>query len=223
MQHTTDDRYLEPYNSKYGQYKFEKQFSFISKYLKQTDRVLDIAGGSGRFALPLFSRCQELTVIDISSDALQLILDQNPSIQVISGDFLTAKIQSSYSLIICIEALGHFQDYDKFFEKVSTLLKPNGLFLFTTVNPRSWRSYLRRFNKRRSIELNDRPTDEVIQLLRKHHFNVKDVCGFNWIPIPIFLSQSPLVKVFALLERIFSAHTWIAQSPWLLFAVQKNG
>ena len=41
------------YNNKVGQYKFKREFNFIFNNGKdRLEKILDVAGGSGRFAIP---------------------------------------------------------------------------------------------------------------------------------------------------------------------------
>ncbi len=221
MQHTWDVRYLSAYNSRYGQYKFEQQYPFIVSEFKNRSNILDIAGGSGRFALPLYNLCKNITVVDIHKDALEIIKDKNPAINVVTGDFSQVLLAEKYSLILCIEALSHFNDYPMVFKKIHSLLADDGSFVFTIVNPNSWRFKLRRFNKNRT-ELNEIDFDRVEQLLHENDLKITKVKGFNWVPIPLTMSNSILVNLFSTIERTLGLHNLISQSPWLLISASKK-
>lgn len=221
MQHTWDVRYLTAYNSRYGQYKFEQQYPFIVSEFKNRSNILDIAGGSGRFALPLYNLCKDITVVDIHKDALDIIKGKNPAINVVTGDFTHVELADKYSLILCIEALSHFTDYQMVFNKISSLLADDGNFVFTIVNPNSWRFKLRRFNTSRT-ELNEIDYERVEQLLHENNLKITNVKGFNWVPIPLTMSNSILVNFFSAIERSFRLDKLISQSPWLLISASKQ-
>ena len=54
MSYNWDYLDTKAYNNKVGQYKFRREFNFIKNNGENKfENVLDIAGGSGRFALPL--------------------------------------------------------------------------------------------------------------------------------------------------------------------------
>jgi len=104
------------YNNKVGNYKFRREFKFIIKNgNSHFEKVPDIAGGSGRFAIPLSQYSSTIHVLDINQDALQLIHERNNSIDTIHSDFRDAEITDSFSLILCIEALGSFEEWEFFF------------------------------------------------------------------------------------------------------------
>ena len=58
--------YKSHYQSPYGLYKFNIQYSFIKQFTDSTKSVLDIGGGDGRFSIPLMDDVNMLTVIDLS-------------------------------------------------------------------------------------------------------------------------------------------------------------
>jgi len=211
------------YNNKVGNYKFRREFKFIvDNGIEKFENILDIAGGSGRFAIPLCQYSNSITVLDLNSDALQLIKERKNSIKTIHADFNTIEINDIYSLILCIEGLGSFQDWEKFFNQVSGLLQEDGRFIFTYTNPSSWRFLLRKlkhwkngFHPYTEMELN-----ELKVLLIKCNFEIVTMEGMNWIPFSLS-SNSVFVGFFGKIEQLFRLKNWHSQSPWILFSVKQ--
>ena len=70
------------YNNKVGHYKFRREFKFIVENGSQNfTSILDIAGGSGRFAIPLSDYSHNITVIDVNKEALLLLRQRKSSIE----------------------------------------------------------------------------------------------------------------------------------------------
>jgi len=211
------------YNNKVGYYKYRREFNFIVENGNgHFEKILDIAGGSGRFAIPLCQYSTDIQVLDINRDALELITERNNTIQTIHSDFTHAEINDSFSLILCIEALGSFQDWEIFLNKVNKILQDNGRFIFTYTNPSSWRFYLRKlrhwkngFHPYKEMELHEFKT-----LLRACNFEIENMEGMNWIPLPLG-SNSIFVSVFEKIEQVFGLWKWYSQSPWILFSVKR--
>jgi SAM-dependent methyltransferase len=212
------------YNNRVGKYKFKRHYDFIKKNSNyKLDAVLDIAGGSGRFALPLYEYCTDITVVDISSEAIELLNQRNKEIKTITGDFMKAEITTCFSLIICIEALGYFNDYELFFNKIKSNLSKDGLFIFSYANPDSWRFFLRKIRHLRKgpQAYNQIALADLKQLLTRLNFEIVDMEGMNWIPLPL-TSNSPFVTLFEKLEKVLGLKKWYSQSPWILFSIKKS-
>lgn len=212
------------YNNKVGHYKFRSQFKFIKengeKYL---EKILDIAGGSGRLILPLFKFSKNITVLDLNPYALQLLKERESNIKIIHGDFRKIEMNDQYSLILCIEAIGNFQDWESFFNKVSKLLLNESRFIFTYTNPKSWRFFLRKLKhwKKGYYPYKEMELSELKVLLDKCNFEIVKMEGMNWIPLPLS-SNSKLVAIFEYIEKILNLKNWYSQSPWLLISVKKR-
>lgn len=211
------------YNNRVGYYKFRREFKFIIENgTDHFEKILDIAGGSGRFAIPLCQYSSKIKVMDINWEALQLIKERNDTIETIHSDFRETEIKDLFSLILCIEAIGCFQDWEIFFNRINRILQEDGRLIFTYTNPTSWRFYLRKikhwkngFHPYKEMELN-----EFKRLLRKCDFEIDSMEGMNWIPLPL-VSNSIFVQFFEKIEQHFKLRKWHSQSPWILFSVKK--
>lgn len=213
------------YNNRVGHYKFRRQFKFITEHGESHfGSILDIAGGSGRFALPLRAYSNDITVIDINIAALELLRERGKGeVEIIHGDFIDINIENKYSLILCIEAIGYFPDWEVFFDKVNNHLVSDGKFIFLYTNPDSWRSFLRKVKHlRNGFHLyNEMDLRELKALLYKCNFEIENIEGMNWIPFSL-TSNNIFILFFEFIEKVFKLKYWFAQSPWLLISVRKR-
>ncbi|MDP4201308.1 MAG: methyltransferase domain-containing protein [Bacteroidota bacterium] len=225
MEYNWDYLDKKAYNNRVGHYKFKCQFDFISRYGKgHFEKILDIAGGSGRFALPLHEKqlSKDITMVDLNKEALQLAYERNPQLKTLCVNFEESEIKDTFSLILCIEALGYFKNLNSYFSKVNLLMEKEGRFIFSYQNPQCWRFTLRKLRHKingsgynyHEIELN-----KLKELLFQAGFEIEKMEGMNWIPFPLS-SNSIFVSIFEWLEKILYLKYWVSQSPWILFSVR---
>ncbi len=225
MEYIWDYVEKKAYNNRTGRYKTKVQYDFILENGKdKTQSILDIAGGAGRFAVPLQQYSQHITVLDINQKAIQLLNERHQNIKTLCGDFSQIQINDKFSLVLCIEALPYFSDWKAFFLKINSLMEDDGRFIFTYTNPNSWRYSLRKFTHK----LKDKPnayTDmnftEFVKLLSDCGLEIEKKDGMNWVPFGVN-SDNPLVSFFVFIERTLGLHNWHSQSPWLLISLKKR-
>ena len=130
------------YNNRMGKYKTSIESNFLKKYITHSQTILDIGGGSGRFAIPFYNEGQKITLIDKDEHALSILSKRCPDIQFINNDFIhwEPKIKNSFDIILSIEVLLYINDWKSYFNKVYDLLKDDGVFIFTATNKYSWRT-----------------------------------------------------------------------------------
>ncbi|MCK9508138.1 MAG: class I SAM-dependent methyltransferase [Pigmentiphaga sp.] len=224
MNYIWDVTNTKTYNNSMGRYKFQKEFEFIKKHIADnTVNVLDIAGGSGRFAIPLINYCSDITVIDINEEAIAILQKRSDKIKAIWEDFNHFLVEQQYKIILCIEGFGYFENKNLFFEKINALLAENGTFIFTSLNPRSWRFYLRNIIhslKGTSTKYYDLNIQKLAILLNKHNLRIEGIEGMHWIPLPLS-SNCKMVSAFAYIEHKLRLHKYLKQSPMWLIAVKK--
>lgn len=75
-----DTNNLKTYKNVMGIYKTEITYKFITKYLMNNTKILDIGGGSGRFAIPLEMNKHDVTIIDPDSGAMKILRNKNSTI-----------------------------------------------------------------------------------------------------------------------------------------------
>ncbi|GAB3693418.1 hypothetical protein GCM10027592_13270 [Spirosoma flavus] len=220
-----DYLYSNAYNNRTGRYKSKTQLNFIIKHLNRKPlRILDVAGGSGRFAIPLLNYSSDITVVDINQNAIDILKSRNEKISAICTDFMKAEFNKTYSSIVCIEALCYFPNIQEVISKMNKLLDDNGNIIFTYTNTDSWRYWLRKLKALAGGESSyyDVNLTELKKILNDCQFEIEAVEGMNWIPLPL-TSNNILVDFFVFLEQKLNLKNWQSQSPWLLISAKKIG
>lgn len=228
MNYLWDISNTRTYNNRTGKYKFLIEFEFINKHINNTKEVLDICGGSGRFAFPLCAKVDKIKVVDVNLEALNLLQerslkDMERKIEIEQIDFINYTSNQHYDLLLLIEALYYFEDKELLFKKVSDLMNSSSEFIFQYVNPSSWRFISKKLKNKligKKAQFHEIGFKELKLMLEKIGFTIEDIHGFNWIPLKLS-SNSILVEVFAKIEKILKLYNWHSQSPWLMIAVKK--
>lgn len=227
MAYAWDSQNIKTYNNRTGRYKFEVEYKFILSHLGDSRRrLLDIGGGSGRFALPLSKFVDEIVVIDPNNDALEILKSRisSENIKLCHGTLTELKHKGGFDLVIIIEVLGNIRDLKGFFGHLSELMIPEAKVILTLANPKSWRFILKKIMKlfgRNYDRYNLISLHELETILSVCGFNISEKSDFNWIPLPLS-SDSIFVTAFVYLERLLGLRNWITQSPWVLIAAKKN-
>ena len=215
------------YNNRMGRFKTRRERDFIHRYAGASPNVApDVGGGSGRFAIQLHDQGHHLTVLDMNETAIRLLNGRRPDIVTRTERFDTAEFDAcqKYDLILAIEVLLYVEDWVGFFEKVHSLLADDGVFVFSATNRWSWRTLLQRAKTRitgaQDYGFTIEGTRRYRKIVAQSHFRVDDIDGFLWCPFGLD-SDNPLVGACAAAERLLRLNRFIAQSPWLMYAVTK--
>ncbi|MCM8532166.1 MAG: class I SAM-dependent methyltransferase [Lentisphaeraceae bacterium] len=101
--------------------------------------VLDIGGGQGGTACWLAQKFNcKIVIVDIveamCKEAKNKIVGKGLEhlISVVHSDIYEYESEQNFDYIISVEAIHHMPSLEKLYAKVSTLLKPNGLFSFSS-------------------------------------------------------------------------------------------
>jgi len=211
------------YANAMGLYRTRKERAFLQAHVTgHRLRILDVGGGSGRFAIPLAEQGHAVTVVDISPEAIwQLQRRTSSHISTYCADFLDHTFDTTFDVVVGMESIQYFTSTTLvyLFEKVHRMLRPGGLFVFTELNNRSWRYALHKV--RSAIHYNVAAPAGYRRALQAAGFRLIDVKGFVWMPFSV-ASNSPLVRVFESVECSLGLDRWISQSPWLLIAAQRS-
>lgn len=126
------------------------------------------------------------------------------------GDFVEweSKENEKYNLVISIEVLPNVKENELalFFKKVNYLLKEDGIFIFSVINEKSWRTILRKLIKKQSFKHPVYSTfnmNKCVALIKQGSFRIDRINGFLWIPCKMG-SNSIFVKLFILTEKCYS-------------------
>ena len=72
--------------------------------------------------IPLVKYSNNITVVDINSDALRMLKERNLGISTVCGDFSQVSLNKKYSLVLCIEGPDYFPDKKMFFNPCHYML-----------------------------------------------------------------------------------------------------
>jgi SAM-dependent methyltransferase len=210
----------EGYNNKSGHYKTRVEYEFIINHLSQNlKRILDLGGGSGRFAVPLKAKGFQVTVIDLNEQAIQICKERHIE-DSFCMDFRLFE-GKGFDVVLAIE-LFLVTTPGEVFKIASDSLNDNGLFIFVATNKKSWRYRLHNLRKKKTPNLGEYSLNEYKRMLFAFRFSIIDISGFNWMPFRVN-SNNILIPVFAFIEKTFFLNQWLTQSPWLIFACRKEG
>ena len=190
-----DDRLLETkqafqnpqwYFRKLG-YHVRVRIETVTEFLNgaKFDRILDIGCGDGSISLPLLTKENRLTLLDMSEGMLararlRIPASQSDRVQIVKGDFMSTRLDGySYDLIVCIGVLAYIDPVKPFLEKLASLLKPGGKLIiewtdgYHFVN-RLFRPYhkLRNVFVTPKVRLALQSSDDIVDRLRKLGFEV---------------------------------------------------
>lgn len=135
-------RYLINYRERLSGYEFARWNAldhYIRKILKLTDvrRVLDYGSGSGlhvnlwKTVFPL----ADLYFCDISSLALEKLINKYPEYKSNSVEIKENSApfdQDLFDVVVSIEVMEHVENLDSYLNDIYGLLKPRGVFIWTT-------------------------------------------------------------------------------------------
>ena len=116
------------YANAMGRYKTRRELAFLLAHVSEArQRVMDAGGGSGRFAMPLAERGHDVTVVDISQDALRLLhRRKHPRVSTRCADFLRQTFDNQFDVVIAIESIPSFTSVtlEDLFAKIHSVLRP---------------------------------------------------------------------------------------------------
>jgi 2-polyprenyl-3-methyl-5-hydroxy-6-metoxy-1,4-benzoquinol methylase len=211
------------YATRSGRYMTVVSTEFINRYIgMEKKNILDIGGGSGRFAIPLADIGHNVTVLEPNSEALDILRKRNKKIELISSTFEEGKITNKFDIILAMEVIGSFSSFEYFLDKISAISKPSTILIISTKNKGSIKSKLqKKLNPNKHLYSGYSDYRKYLDILNNRSFHVIDVNGFNWIPLKVN-SNSFLVPFFIFIEKYFLLNKWLLQSPELLIAAGKN-
>lgn len=206
------------YFNRMGFYKTKVELDFILTHvLKKDSHILDLGGGSGRFAIPLMKLGHDVTVVDLDNDAIQLCKARGVE-KAYCNDIRNINLPL-FDVVLAIELFLVTTPQDVM-NVVNNQLKENGIFIFVATNKLSWRYKLHSLRKKKTKNLGEFSLSEYKDMITNKGFEIIDIKGFNWMPFRVN-SNSILIPFFTLIESLFRLNKWLGQSPWLLFACRK--
>lgn len=142
LENVYDDRYKGDYRETLGSFEIARWKAikhFVTKILKPTEhlKVLDYGSGSG-LHINLWKKIfptSELFFCDISKVALEKLTNRYPEYESNVAGFRNNKAQFEdhmFDIIVSIEVMEHVEDLDAYLHDIQRLLRPSGIFIWTT-------------------------------------------------------------------------------------------
>ena len=180
------------WNTEAGRYNDRIQKEIVIELVGDSKgkQILDIAAGTGRFALELARRGAEMTVLDSSKSMLEVthkkfeVSELLEKLSIKQG--LATKLPAadkSLDICICINAMNHIEGYSKVLLEIHRVLKPGGISVNNYTN---WLSPYLPFGvwvnlKKKSLNRNVYTkwfnSIEVASLYKKCDLNVEAIRG----------------------------------------------
>jgi 2-polyprenyl-3-methyl-5-hydroxy-6-metoxy-1,4-benzoquinol methylase len=145
-------------------------------YIKQADRILDIACGVGYGSAMMSDQNPKAQIVsvDISSDAIEFakVHFSRQNIEYICGDIESIKSHDYFDAVTCFETIEHIENDVIFLEKISKKIKKGGILFLSTPNedviPVTQGSHFhyRHYNH-----------ENLVQMIRHFDFDIIRVCN----------------------------------------------
>lgn len=217
-----------------GRYLTAVETDFINACLQHEPTVhsiLDVGGGSGRFAIPLEKKGYRVVVTEVAALPLRWLKIRHPAAQAVltSRDAIAWPIRAaSVDWVLAIEI--PLVERPWFWQECYRVLRPGGCVITVATNRDSYkgalytiRPLLNRFlsspeGKTWALrrDFYGQSAQALVRLLEAHRFRLEQALGFNWLPAGR-RSELPLIPMLAALERALGLRRLAFYSPWVIF------
>lgn len=221
---------------------FEERWIKLAFHKNKNIRsVLDVGCGSGQFSIPIYKKGINVVALEYDKNALLELKGKEEAIPILLGDGKKLPFRNqSFDCMLCIQAVDYI-DKEKFFffAECYSVLKDNGLLIFTSSNKNSYKRVVTRLFTRigynpyahlQSIK-NDPPPfmdlKNLRQKLNNSGFTVEKISGYYWLPASRYntskvVNNYSFVSFFTLLERMFRLDALHSISPWFFIIARKS-
>lgn len=215
------------YNPKFFESLHEKPIEYISDYIKEKERVLDIGAGDGKLTYLL----SELTnkVIGIESQCLPIkfakLMFEARGIQAIpflQGNALSLPFKKeSFDMITLFDVIEHIpvEEVSDLFEEIKRVLSSMGRITITTPNKNSLRNKIwgHHSNPKHYQEYS---LAELIEILHNNKFEIEFIKGI-YFPIPVpklehYGSIFPFKRVFSFFINFGESYPRMSETIFLM-------
>jgi 2-polyprenyl-3-methyl-5-hydroxy-6-metoxy-1,4-benzoquinol methylase len=180
-----------------GQYDIRIRIETVQEFTKNLtfDRVLDIGCGDGSISLPLLARSKRLTLLDVSTNMLDLAHNKIPferahDVDLINRNFVAANLEpESFDLVLCIGVLAHVDSPAEVISEIARIAKPGACVIlqFTDIFhfwglPVVVYKTLLKLVRLEPYTLNRLSRRQVMRLCQKEHLKISAVYRYGLPP-----------------------------------------
>jgi ubiquinone/menaquinone biosynthesis C-methylase UbiE len=174
------------------------------------ERILDIGCGDGSISLPLLSRSKRLTLLDVSTNMLDLSRKEIPlgreqDVDLINDDFMNANLKpASFDLVISLGVLAHVDSPEAAISEIARITKPGGSIIFQfTDSFHLWSvpvivyQQLLKMIRPEPYSLNRLSRRQVLRLCQDHRLAIATLYRYSLPPLgtSTFTSQDEMYKI----------------------------
>jgi ubiquinone/menaquinone biosynthesis C-methylase UbiE len=156
--------------------------------------TLEIGCGTGRITETLLSKKLELTVADQSEAMLGILRKKFPdgNFRAVCSDIFKLEANfphGSFDAVVSMRVIPHIDDMPEALKIISSILKPEGVFIFDMWNSLSY-PYLRRrvadvvFSRREKVFTRFLPLPRIFSLVAGAGLNVENWAGWGFPQVP---------------------------------------
>lgn len=125
---------LQKFDWYYQESKFE--FDFVSRFIKETDHVLEVGSGKGIFREKI--RAENYTGLEFSREAKKLAAARGTTILNESVESHAEHNAAQYDVVCSFQVLEHVSQIRSFVESCIACLKPGGLLIYSVPSADSY-------------------------------------------------------------------------------------
>lgn len=154
---------------------------------------VDLGCGPGRIIKTIAEydkKCKAIIGVDNNPDMLSksfALFHKRQKVRLKKSDILRVKFSQKVDVITCIRVLKYIPERAKLFRRVSGMLKPKGIFIFTVTNKHS----VAFFDILKVTHYKDR-IQHIMKHLSHNGFDLLDIRGVQRLPEFIYLTASRL-------------------------------
>ncbi len=98
-------------------------------------KILDWGCGSGIYIKKLKSKGAIIKGFDISPEMVEIAKRNNPNTEIKIGSGINIPFNENFDIVFASLSLHYLKKLDKPIQEIARVLKPNGIFIFSTGNP----------------------------------------------------------------------------------------
>lgn len=99
------------------------------------EKILDFGCGTGIYAKLLAKKGAIVKGFDISPEMIKIANQENPKLELKVGSAYNIPFKEKFDIVLASLVVHYLGDWNKMFSEVRRVLKPRGIFLFSTGNP----------------------------------------------------------------------------------------